>query len=66
MERQFIFRADEDLARALTEAASREERSVSAEIRFALRKHLNESAQPLDKAERSQNRAKTEPAGDKA
>jgi hypothetical protein len=47
MNRQLIFRADEELARALAEAARREERTVSAEIRYAVRKHLNErSTQP--------------------
>jgi hypothetical protein len=54
MERQFIFRTDEDLARALAEACRREERTFSSLIRFALKKHLNESAQPVE-AGRSQS-----------
>ena len=44
MDQQINFRADEDLARALAEAASREERTISAEIRYAVRKHLNETS----------------------
>jgi hypothetical protein len=64
MERQFIFRADEDLAEALTAACRREERTRSSLIRYALRRYLsNESAQPAE-AGRSQNRAMTEPANE--
>jgi hypothetical protein len=65
MDQQLNFRADKDLARALAEAASREERTISAEIRYAVRKHLNESAQPHLEAGRSQSRAGSEPARDK-
>jgi Ribbon-helix-helix protein, copG family len=43
MERQFIFRADEDLGRELDEACAREERTYSSLIRFAIRKHLAEN-----------------------
>jgi hypothetical protein len=63
MDQQLNFRADEDLARALAEAASREERTISAEIRYAVRKHLNESARPLE-AGRSQSRALDQPANE--
>ena len=37
------FNAPPDLASALADAATRQERSVSAEIRFALRKHLKKA-----------------------
>ena len=61
MERQFIFRTDENLARELDEACKREERTYSSLIRYALRKHLNESAQPAE-AGRLQSRALDQPA----
>ena len=48
MQRQFIFRTDEDLAQAIAEACSREERTFSSLARFAIRKYLNERAQPVE------------------
>jgi hypothetical protein len=64
-EQTLNFRADDDLARALVQASRAHERSVSAEIRFALRKHLsNESASPT-KADASKDVASKEPVGDK-
>jgi hypothetical protein len=67
MERQFIFRADENLARALAEACRREERTFSSLIRFALKKHLlNERGATSAESDASQSRAmaKDQPANE--
>ena len=63
MQRQFIFRTDEDLAQAIAEACSREERTFSSLARFAIRKYLNERAQPVE-AGPSQNRGLDHPANE--
>ena len=63
--KHIAFVAPLDMAEALQRLATREERTVSAQLRLMVRAHLeNESAQPLDKAERSQDRAMTEPANE--